>query len=872
MSQNSERFQSLSTKVLAVVSVAFLVLFVGQYGLARLIISRSFSELEQEQVATNAERLSQIVSQEIEGLNSLTQDWGWWIDTYEYVQGGEATYVEDNLQAPSFETIALDFIVMYNVENQPVYAGLLDAEAQEVVELPPEIINDIAAYTSQLSSDDLTSGYGGLLMLGQQPTFLSINNVLKSDNSGPRQGAIVMGRFVDETVLAAFSEATQLPVEAFSYVANGLPLDVQTAQTQLAESQEKATAQVLSEDDIAGYSLISDLEEQPVLLLKATMGRDIYAQGQTTLKYYLWSTALIGIAFSGLILLLLRKLVLSRLESLNKQVNEIGRTTQTDSHIELSGEDELSSLASTINQTMEQLHQRTNELSVAKQSAEEAKETAEEAKKTAEEAKAVADKANHAKSSFLANMSHELRTPLNAILGFTQVLGRERTLTGYQREKLSIINRSGEHLLSLINDVLDMSKIESGRIELNSSSFDLHYMLETLEDMLQLKAKAQGIALIVERDEELPRYVYSDERKLRQILLNLLSNALKFTKEGSVTLSASCVVASAQAIKQPSDLKTKRMLFSVIDTGAGISAEEITQVFQPFVQTDSGRKSQEGTGLGLPISRKFVELMGGTMSATSELGAGSTFSFDISAELTDATDVQAVTPQRQVIGLAPGQQPYRILVVDDRALNRQLVRELLVPVGFEVQEAENGQQGVDRWQEWEPHLIWMDMQMPVLNGYEATRQIKTSVKGQATTIIALTASTLEEEKAVVLDAGCNDFMRKPFQQEELFAKMAEHLGLQYVYEDVAPTEQKAVDIVVDSAAISAAMLAMPPAWNEQLHQAAATLKEKEIFALLAKVPEDYSYLQQVIADKVSNFDFDQIEALAKQALKQPAPV
>lgn len=853
------RYQGLSSKVLAAVSATFVILSAGQYAIARFIIVRSYNRLEQVQVTTNAERLQQTVLQEITELSTLTEDWAWWTDTYEYVKSDNAPYATEYLQADAINTLLLDFLVIFDRNNQPIFAGMIDPKTRTLVTLTSEQVSKISISASQLDPNDLTGEFSGLLLLNQQPALLSIKHLLKSDHSGPSQGALIMGRFLNENMLAAFSETTRLPVEAFLYKADNLPADARLAKAQLARRDRAVTAQVLSEETIASYSLILDLEGQPSVLLKASMNRDIHVQGQTSLKYYLWSTLFTGLTFCGLTTLLLRRLILSRLDSLSDQVNKIDNLggsdgeapLREDRRISLSGQDELTKLAHTIDHTLEQLNQRTQELNLAKQAAEEAKE--------------IADRANTAKSSFLANMSHELRTPLNAILGFAQVLSKERTLSDYQRDKLSIINRSGEHLLSLINDVLDMSKIEAGRIELVLSSFDLYHLLTSLQEMLQLKAQSQGTELTVAIAEHLPRYIYSDERKLRQVLLNLLSNALKFTQGGCVKLSVEVDLLEEQQLK-------RRLTFAIADTGAGISPAEIVQVFQPFVQTRSGGRSQEGTGLGLPISRKFVGLMGGALSVTSQLGKGSTFTFDMIAEIADASDVTQVLPRRQVVGLAPGQRIWRILIVDDNALNRQLLRELLVPVGFEVKEAKNGQQAVDIWHDWEPHLIWMDMQMPVLNGYEATRQIKSHVKGQATAVIALTASAQENERAIVLAAGCDDFMRKPFQQDQLFAKMEEFLGVRYRYETLAPDQPALSEAQIDSAAISSALLAMSVAWNESLHRAAAQLNEKEILALVAKVPEEYSYLRQVIEEKVRNFDFDQIEALAEPIFKRATAV
>ncbi|MEM6449962.1 MAG: ATP-binding protein [Cyanobacteria bacterium P01_D01_bin.105] len=485
-------------------------------------------------------------------------------------------------------------------------------------------------------------------------------------------------------------------------------------------------------------------------------------------------------------------------------------------------------------------------------------------------AKEDADNANQAKSEFLANMSHELRTPLNAILGFAQILKRDKTLTRPQKEKVSIIDRSGDHLLSLINDVLDMAKIESGKIELVSKSFDLVALLDSIEDMLSLKAEAKGLQLIFEYDEDVPRYITSDERKLRQVLLNLLSNAVKFTETGKIQVAVKGRPIAASTVASQSTVSAVNLTFAIADTGAGISPDELSQIFEAFSQTASGRQSQQGTGLGLAISKKFVELMGGQISVTSQVGEGTIFTFDIRADLASADSIEASLPTKQVVSLAPDQPTYRILVVDDRELNRQVLKDLLTPVGFEVREAQNGQIALTQWEAWKPHLIWMDMRMPVMDGYEATKQIRAHDKGHETTIIALTASTLEEEKTIVLAAGCNDFVRKPFRQGLIFNKMAEHLGVQYQYEvsDKVDTVSESGTTKATPEALEVSMAKLSQDWLQNLSQAATQLNSKKILDLLESLPNEFPMVKAWIIEKTNNFDFDQVSHLAEQALRQ----
>jgi len=474
-----------------------------------------------------------------------------------------------------------------------------------------------------------------------------------------------------------------------------------------------------------------------------------------------------------------------------------------------------------------------------------------------QKAKELAEVANVAKSEFLANMSHELRTPLNAILGFTQIMNRDPRLDKSQLESLGIIGRSGEHLLALINDVLDMSKIESGRIALHETDFDLRESLYLVVEMFQMRANNKDLYLKLEQSADLPQFIRTDEKKLRQVLINLISNALKFTNAGGITIKVNLENLGDES-------SFTNIHFSVADTGAGIAADEADKVFDPFIQTESGRKSEQGTGLGLPISRKFVQLMGGDITFNSEVGIGTTFEFRIQAAFSESAKAIATKSTNRVMSLAPNQKSYRILVVDDRWENRQLLVKLLTPIGFEVKEAENGQVAINIWEQWQPDLIWMDMRMPVMNGYEAITQIRSHLKGQATTIIALTASNLGQERAIVLSTGCDDFVRKPFLEDTIFKKMSQYLGVQYVYEAIAHSQPKSSDAPVKFTAES--MLVMPKAWLIELERAASQLDDNAIAQLLTQVPKEYFLLIKEIEEHVNDFHFDRIISLVQEAL------
>ncbi len=473
----------------------------------------------------------------------------------------------------------------------------------------------------------------------------------------------------------------------------------------------------------------------------------------------------------------------------------------------------------------------------------------------AQELAAKAEAANRAKSAFIANMSHELRSPLNAVIGFSQLMLRANNLPPDQYENAGIIYRSGDYLLTLINHILDLSKIEAGKATLNINDFNLHRLLDDLEDMLHLRASSAGLSLIFKRSKNLPHYICTDEVKLRQVLINLLSNAIKFTSVGQVTLYV------FQGEQETTDVFNLYMRIS--DTGVGISAAELPKLFEAFTQAEAGREMQEGTGLGLAISRKFVQLMGGDISVESELGKGTTFQFYIQAKLGQETKSNDVDERPHVLGLTAGQPTYKILAVDDKQINRQLLVRLLQPLGFEIKEASNGKEAITIWDEWEPHLIFMDMRMPIMDGYEATKQIKSTTKGNATAVIALTASVLEEEKAIVLFAGCDDFLRKPFAEQIIFDALAKHLGVKYIFADNNPVDYANI---AENCLISDNLKCMSPAWINQLYEATLEADTNLVLQLVKEIPETEQMLLNSLTKMAQQFEFEPMVDLIEPLL------
>jgi PAS domain S-box-containing protein len=472
-------------------------------------------------------------------------------------------------------------------------------------------------------------------------------------------------------------------------------------------------------------------------------------------------------------------------------------------------------------------------------------------------AKQAAETGSRAKSAFLANMSHEIRTPMNAIVGFSQLMSRDPALTPLQQKYLQTINRSGEHLLALIDDILDISKIEAGRIILNQAPFDLHGLLAELELVFRMRADEKHLQFLVEREGALPRCVICDGGKLRQVFFNLLSNAVKFTEKGGISLKVSMRTKNAAGF---------RLRAEVEDTGIGIAEEERDKLFKPFEQTKSGLRIHSGTGLGLTISREFIRLMGGDIHVISQVDKGSNFRFEIDLQKGRAESVAKKADSRRVAGLQPGQPTYRVLIADDKESNRTLLLDMLDILSFEKQEAVNGLQAVREFETWRPQLILMDMRMPGMDGGEAIRRIRTSAGGQGVKIIALTASVFEENRREALACGADDFLGKPFREEELFEKIQILLGVNYIYEKSEVEEGKPEEGILGE--LTAEKLAVLP------HDLVARMREATVrgdYISLLELNEQATACDARVAHGlrilVERFDYNRLLALLNHGAK-----
>jgi CheY-like chemotaxis protein len=440
-------------------------------------------------------------------------------------------------------------------------------------------------------------------------------------------------------------------------------------------------------------------------------------------------------------------------------------------------------------------------------------------------------------------MSYELRTPLNAILGFSELMSLDKNATVKQKETLAIINRSGAHLLSMINDVLDISKIEAGRLELDIQPIDMIKLLQDIGEMINGRLLNKPLNFKLEIADDMPPFVNADSGKLRQVIINLLGNAIKFTKQGTVIL---------RACSQPSST-INVLILEVMDSGIGISDDEQTQLFKPFVQLTQ-ETDAKGTGLGLAISKTLIELMGGTISVNSVLGEGSTFRIELPVTLANANEIMTETNYRMVKSLAPNQPIWRLLIVDDNADNRLLLVTALKNLGFEVYEVENGQTAIEAFKSWQPDLIWMDMQMPTMNGYEATTKIRQLEGGDTVKIIALTASVFVDQHKNIIDAGCDAVMHKPFHIQEIFAALTKYLGVEFLFQ-----EERRETARLPASKITPEMIAiLSLTLRQQLLQAALELDTEEIDAIIEQIRPAEPDIATSLDAMVKNFQFEQI--------------
>ena len=458
--------------------------------------------------------------------------------------------------------------------------------------------------------------------------------------------------------------------------------------------------------------------------------------------------------------------------------------------------------------------------------------------KELEHAKQVAESANKEKSIFLATMSHEIRTPMNAIMGYSQLMQSDPGLTEEQLKNIETINRSGDHLLNLINDVLEISKIEAGRVQINNQHFDLLQLIDDINIMFKVRCEQSGLTLVVEKGEGLPQYLFSDLGKIRQIVINLLGNAAKFSSEGSVWYR----VSSSPTLENKVTIRME-----VEDSGVGIAEADFDKVFRSFEQTESGINTGQGTGLGLAISREYAEQLDGDLSFTSSFGKGSLFRLEVPCELGIGNKVRDMSVGPRPSGLKEGQSIRRLLIVDDVESNRHILRKIVDFMGFDVKEAVNGLEALQLFEKWLPDLIFLDLRMPVMDGWEVIRRIKKLPHGDDVIIIVVTASAFEEEKQGILNLGADEYIRKPYKADRIIQLVGDYLDVEFEYEGTESKTRKPQEYV--------------PLTDAEFREHVSDLSKEIVNELVSALEIGHATLANKIISKITDTDSELGDAM-----------
>ncbi|MEG4581384.1 ATP-binding protein [Microcoleus sp. MON1_C5] len=537
---------------------------------------------------------------------------------------------------------------------------------------------------------------------------------------------------------------------------------------------------------------------------------------------------------------------------------------QLNQKVDVNGIDELGVLAESFNQMAQQLRES---FAALEKTNSELENRVEERTSELKEAKIAADTANHAKSEFLANMSHELRTPLNGILGYAQIMERDKTTTPKQKDAIQIIHQCGSHLLTLINDVLDISKIEASKMELYSSAFNFPFFLMGVVEMCRIRAEQKEITFNYQVLNQLPNAVNADEKRLRQVLINLLGNAIKFTEKGGVIFKVG-VIGNGEDSDQSSLTKVR---FHIQDTGVGMAPEQLEKIFLPFEQVGNSQQKAEGTGLGLAIAQKIVEMMGGEIKVESILGQGSIFSLDL--ELTKSSEYiepNSSNTSMNLIGFKGHKT--KILLVDDRLENRSLLRNILEPLGFQIMEACNGTEGLAKAAEFNPDLIITDLVMPVMDGFEMSRRLRQSSEFKDVILIASSASVFNFDRQNSHEAGCNEFLSKPIEVDELLEVLKNYLQIEWIYDQPADLGNEQREGLTNVLNVQSGELVIPPSTELVALFNAARIGDIEVVEQeanrLKQIDGNYLPFANKILQFSNNFEEKKLLAFVKRHLEE----
>ena len=746
----------LRTKIPLLLIASLVIVTYGLYQASSQILLRGFLRVEKNDAKQDVLRAGNALQQSIVELSEKAADWAFWDDLYQYMQTRNPAFLASNTGDSAFADMRLSAIVFLNPAGQISFEKGFNLEEGKAAPMSASLRQLLMTDRALTSPTDEPAARSGIVMLEEGPMLLCVRPILTTEKKGPSHGMLIFARLLGEAEVAKLAKQTQLDLVLRRV--DGQEMEPADAAA-IAELDEANPTLIRAKDEstIVGYGLVRDIHDKTALLLRIEEPRDIYQQGLASLDYLVRSILVSGMILGGLMLWLLEKHVLRRLRDLATQLGGIEKTGRSSARVALTGQDELANLAGNINGMLKSLGEFERRLE-----ANEAK-----ARRLAQ----VAEAATETKSAFLANMSHEIRTPMTAILGFADLLLDPTQGAADRVNCVQTIQRNGRHLLTLINDILDLSKIEAGKMTVEAIDCVPAQVVSDIASLMRVRAAEKKLNLDVQYHTPVPRSITSDPTRLRQILTNLAGNAIKFTDQGCVTIHVAMTGDAGGGAY---------LEFQVQDSGVGMSPEQLDKLFRPFMQADSSTTRRfGGTGLGLNISKRLAEMLGGQLTVRSELGRGSTFTLTLplgkveAGRLVQPSEIEkAIAPKGSVAAVTTSLGGIRILLAEDGPDNQRLIALYLRKAGASVALANNGQEACDQalaaLNRHEPFgVILMDMQMPVMDGYAATSRLRS--EGYRSPIIALTAHAMSSDRDKCLGAGCDDFASKPIDRAALMA-------------------------------------------------------------------------------------------------------